>query len=88
MANNRSAEKRIRQTTVRRLHNRSLRSRMRTAVGAVRHAIQDGDQKRVQELLQPTLSLIDRTAQKRVIHANAAARTKSRLVRAAREVSS
>ena len=34
-----------------------------------------------QEILPATLSVIDRIAQKKVIHANAAARYKSRLVK-------
>jgi small subunit ribosomal protein S20 len=41
-----------------------------------------GDASKAQELLPGTLELIDSTAQKKVIHRNAAARTKSRLSRA------
>ena len=82
MANHKSAEKRIRQTAKRRLRNRNNITRMRGAVKKLRSAVAEGDQKTAQELLQPTLSIVDRTAQKGVIHGNKAARTKSRLVHA------
>ena len=81
MANTRSAAKRIRQSEVRRQKNRSYRSRMRTAVRRLRRAVDEGDAQTARELLPETLRLIDKTAQKDVVHANSAARTKSRLVR-------
>ena len=79
MANNPSAIKRIRQSGVRRLRNRSQRSRMRTAVKALRQAVEAGDAQAARQLLPGTLQLVDVTAQKGAIHRNAAARTKSRL---------
>lgn len=87
MANTKSAEKRIRQTVVRRAKNRSYRSRLRTAIKELRQAVTDGDSERAKALLPETLRLVDSTAQKKVVHANAAARTKSRLVRAVRSLS-
>ena len=80
MANNPSAEKRIRQAIDHRLRNRSQRSRMRTAIKTLRQAIESGDAQTAQGLLSEALRLIDSTAQKGAIHRNAAARTKSRLV--------
>ena len=82
MANIKSAEKRARQSVVRNQRNRALRSRMRNAVRGVREAVEAGDKAKAEELLKPTVSLLDSTAQKGVIHRNAAARTKSRLNRA------
>lgn len=82
MANIKSAEKRIGQTERDRERNRSQRSRMRRAVRQLREAVSAGDASRAQELLPETLKLIDATAQKKVIHRNAAARTKSRLTKA------
>ncbi len=82
MANIKSAKKRIKQTEKRRARNRSERSRLRTAVKKLRTALESGDRDSAQQLLAPTLSLIDRTAQNKVIHRNAAARTKSRLTKA------
>ena len=82
MANIKSAEKRIGQTERDRERNRSRRSRMRRAVRQLREAVSAGDASKAQELLPDTLKLIDSTAQKKVIHRNAAARTKSRLSQA------
>ena len=82
MANIKSAEKRIEQSAKQRARNRAQRSRMRGAVREVRQAVTDGDQATAEKLLADTLSLVDVTARKKVVHANAAARTKSRLTRA------
>ena len=79
MANTKSAEKRIRQAEKRRVRNRYHRSRMRTAIKRLRGLIDEGKSTEARETLQGTLGLIDATAQKSVIHRNAAARTKSRL---------
>lgn len=81
MANHKSAEKRIRQTAKRAERNRHFRTRMRNALKKLRAAIHEGDASTAKELLVPTLGLIDSTAQKGVIHRNAAARYKSRLTR-------
>ena len=82
MANIESAKKRNRQMLKRRERNRAHTSRLRTAVKSLRHAIAEGDSKTAQDLLTPTLSIVDSVARKGVIHRNAAARTKSRLSRA------
>jgi small subunit ribosomal protein S20 len=82
MANIKSAEKRIEQSAKQRARNRAQRSHMRGAVREVRQAIADGDQAKAEKLLPDTLSLVDVTARKKVVHPNAAARTKSRLTRA------
>ncbi len=80
MANSKQAEKRIRQSRARRDRNRAAMSKLRTSVKALRAAV-DTDVDRARELLPGTLSLIDITARKGVIHSNAAARRKSRLTR-------
>ncbi len=82
MANNPSAEKRIRQTEKRRARNRAQKSRMRTAVKRLRQAIDAQDGEAARKLLPETLQLVDATAQKGAVHRNAAARTTSRLTRA------
>lgn len=82
MANTKSAEKRTRQSISRNARNRSHRTRMRSAVKNLRAAVDGGDKAKAEELLSSTISLVDATAQKGVIHRNAAARTKSRLTRA------
>lgn len=82
MANTPSAEKRNRQNVQRRDRNRAARSRLRTAVRNLRSEVAAGNKEAADALLPSTLSLVDSTAQKGVIHGNAAARTKSRLSRA------
>ncbi|HEX2252806.1 MAG TPA: 30S ribosomal protein S20 [Thermoanaerobaculia bacterium] len=84
MANTKSAEKRIRQNEERRQRNRGQRSHMRTAVRRLRAAVEAGEAEQARTLLPDTLALIDRTAQKGIIHDNAAARYKSRLSHAVR----
>ena len=82
MANIDSAKKRARQSEVRRTHNASLRSRMRTAVKRVRKAIADGDKDAAQRELRSAASMLDSTAGKGIVHKNMAARNKSRLAAA------
>ena len=79
MANIDSAKKRARQSEVRRAHNASLRSRMRTAIKRVRKAIADGDKEAAQRELRSAASALDSTAGKGIVHKNMAARNKSRL---------
>ena len=79
MANTKSAEKRHRQSLEQRDRNRAHRSRLRTAIKKLRTAVASGDAASAQQLLPETLSVIDKIAQKGVIHDNAAARYKSRL---------
>jgi small subunit ribosomal protein S20 len=87
MANIKSAEKRNRQNDTNRIRNRSYRTRMRSAIKELRDAVDSGDSDKAQQLLPGTLSLLDSTAQKKIIHAKVAARTKARLTRAVRGLS-
>ena len=85
MANTKSAKKRAEKSEAHRIKNRTMRSRMRTAVKKLRAAVASGDEKKAQELLPLTIKVVDSTAQKGIIHRNPAARTKSRLVAALRK---
>lgn len=87
MANTKNAEKRHRQSLVRRVRNRSRLSRLRTEIKKVRVAVDGGDADAAQQLLPGTLQLIDSTAGSGSMHRNAAARYKSRLIRAVRSLS-
>ncbi len=79
MANTAQAAKRARQAEAQRTHNMSLRSTLRTAVKKVRKAVAAGDKSAAQSVFQAATSTIDRIADKKIIHKNMAARTKSRL---------
>lgn len=85
MANTKSAKKRAEKSAAQRIKNRTMRSRMRTAVKKLRAAVASGDEKKAQELLPLTIKVVDSSAQKGIIHRNTAARTKSRLVAALRK---
>ena len=82
MANIKSAKKRARQNEVRRVHNTSIRSRMRTAIKRVRKAVESGDKAGATAALQNAYSVLDATATKGIVHKNMAARNKSRLASA------
>ena len=60
-------------------HNASLRSRLRTAIKSVRKAVEAGDKAAASKVLQAAQSTIDKIADKKIVHKNTAARTKSRL---------
>ncbi len=81
MANTKSAQKRIRQTAVRQARNRSYRTRMRNAIRDLRAQADSGETEAAKTALPATLSLIDTTAQKGIIHRSTAARYKSRLTK-------
>jgi small subunit ribosomal protein S20 len=67
------------------MRNRVRRSSCRTEVKKLRKAIEAGDPERIRALMPEVTSTLDRTAKVGAIHRNAAARTKSRLSRAARK---
>jgi small subunit ribosomal protein S20 len=79
MANHFSALKRARQTATRTPRNRNSRSRFRTALRRFREAVVKGDKSAAEQMFRQTVSAIDKAIQKGVVHANAAARHKSRL---------
>lgn len=87
MANHKSAEKRVRQNTKRNAINRSNRSKLRTQIKKLRTAISGADKGVSTELLNPTVSLIDKAVNKGLIHKNTAARYKSRLTKHVSELS-
>jgi len=79
MPNHKSAEKRVRQNEKRRAVNRSNRSNLRTQIKKLRTSLVASDKNQSQELLNPTVSAIDKAVNKGILHKNTAARYKSRL---------
>lgn len=79
MANSVQAKKRARQNEKRRQHNASLRSMVRTYLKKVDAGIASGDHATAQEAYNAAVPVIDRMADKGIIHKNKAARHKSRL---------
>ncbi len=79
MANSAQARKRARQNDKRRVHNASLRSRMRTYLKRGHSAVASGDADTAKDALQAAVPELDKLARKGIIHPNKAARHKSRL---------
>ena len=79
---NRSAEKRERQNSVRRMRNRAAKSTMRTAIKKFEAAVVSNDKDTAASALALSLQLLDSTASKGIIHQNTASRKKSRMARA------
>ncbi|MDX2029536.1 MAG: 30S ribosomal protein S20 [Blastocatellia bacterium] len=79
MPNHKSAIKRDRQNAKRNAINTTNRSRLRTAIKKLRAAIDSGVLQEAQTALPLTVSVIDKSVQKGVMHRNAAARYKARL---------
>jgi len=82
MANTAQARKRARQSEATRARNASLKSALRTAVKKVRKVIASGDKAAAAKQLTESQSVIDRIADKNIVHKNTASRTKSRLAQA------
>lgn len=79
MANSPQARKRARQAEIRRQHNASRRSMLRTYIKKVLRAIGAGDKAQAEEAYKAAVPIIDRMAGNGLVHKNKAARHKSRL---------
>ncbi|MAN50928.1 MULTISPECIES: 30S ribosomal protein S20 [unclassified Marinimicrobium] len=79
MANTPQSKKRARQNEKARKHNASLRSMTRTYIKNVVKAIESGDQEAAKTAYTAAVPVIDRMADKGLMHKNKAARHKSRL---------
>ena len=76
-----SAEKAHRQSIKRRTHNRQQRSTLRSALKDIRSALDGNDVSAAKAALTETVSLVDKMANKGIIHKNTAGRYKSRLAK-------
>ncbi len=79
MPNIKSAKKRLRQSLELREKNRATKSSLKTQCKKVLAAVADKNAEKADTELKTAAKLLDRAASHNVIHANAAARTKSRL---------
>lgn len=79
MANSPQARKRAKQNDKRRLHNASQRSMVRTQIKRVYGAIEAKDLEAAKTAYEAAVPVIDRMADKGLIHKNKAARHKSRM---------
>ncbi len=79
MPTTKSAKKRLRQNLKRRDRNRAVKSMLKTQVRKVRDAVAAKNVAGAEAELRVTGKKLDQAAAKKIIHANKAARTKSRL---------
>jgi small subunit ribosomal protein S20 len=81
MPNIKSAIKRVKTSDARNAQNTTVKSAMRTAVKKVDAAVTNNDGAAAKEALVVAASKLDKAAAKGLIHKNAAARKKSRLMK-------
>ncbi|RMF83793.1 MAG: 30S ribosomal protein S20 [Planctomycetota bacterium] len=81
MAHSLSAKKRIRQNIKARERNKARRSQLRTSLRKCRDALLHREAQAAETAFQQACRLLDRNADRGLIHRNAAARQKSRLAR-------
>ncbi|MBU3928104.1 MAG: 30S ribosomal protein S20 [Bacteroidetes bacterium GWF2_41_31] len=84
MANHLSALKRIRQTEVRRVHNRYYTKTMRNAIRRFRLLTEKTE---AVESLPTLYAMIDKLAKRKMIHKNKAGNLKSKITRYANSIS-
>lgn len=83
MANKKSSKKDMRRIVKRTARNKATRTALKTYVKKVRTAVTAGDVTEVKAALVTAQSMIDKAAQRGIIHKNQAARRKSRAAKAA-----
>jgi len=81
MPNTKSAAKRLKQSEVRRVRNKAIKSRTKTEMKRVMDAVQSGDIAAAEANFKVAAKKLDQAGSQGVIHKNTAARHKSRLQR-------
>ena len=79
MPNTKSAERRMRSNAVKQLHNRSIKSRLRSLEKAYLGVLGAGKKDEATKALQAITSAFDKAAKSGVVHRATANRKKSRL---------
>ena len=79
MPNTKSAKKRLRQNSVRRARNRSVKSAVKTQMKKVREAVTAGNLEEAETAFRMASKRLDQAAAHKIIHTNSAARHKARL---------
>ncbi len=86
MATHKSAIKRARQNKKRNLRNRMWKSRIKTVRKKLEKAIEENNKELIDQLIREYKSVVDKAAQRGVIHRNTAARKKKRIMKKLRMV--
>jgi small subunit ribosomal protein S20 len=88
LANHKSALKRARQSQVRRLRNKAVKTRVKSAIKTVRQAAAENNTETIESNFKDAQSIIDNATKKGILHPRTAARKISRLARVARSAQS
>ena len=88
MPNIKSVIKDVKKSRQNHLRNISAKSAMKTFIKKAKATIAGGDAEAITAAVAQTVSIIDKTAERGIIHKNAAARRKSRLMRRAHRAAS
>ncbi|MEW6744372.1 MAG: 30S ribosomal protein S20 [Planctomycetota bacterium] len=86
MPHSKQAKKRLRQSAERREQNKAVGSAMKSAIKKVFKLTEAGDLEGARKLLPLAMKKIDKAAKRQVIKPNNAARKKSRVSRAVRDL--
>ena len=81
MPNTKSAQKYVKVSQKKKLRNKSVISHNKTAIKKAEETIFSGKVKEAEEEVKKTAASLDRAAGKKILHANNAARRKSRLMK-------
>lgn len=76
-----SAQKAARSSERKRIRNRSIKSATKTQIAKMEKLIQNNDLEAAQKEIGKTISSLDKTAKKKVLHPNTVSRRKSRLMK-------
>ena len=87
MANHKSAIKRAGQNEIRRVRNKSVKTRIKNSVKNVRLTVSEKSSKAAFKKLDDAKSIIDKAAKKGVIHTKTASRKISRLTKLVNTIS-
>ena len=80
MATHKSTIKRARQNIKRNLRNRTWKSRIKTYKNKLDKAIQGKNSEMIDQFMKEYKSIIDKAAQRGIIHRNSASRKKKRMI--------
>ena len=86
MPQHKSAVKKVKIDKTRTARNRTIRSRLRTEIKVLRTLIKEKNSDQLEAQLKTTISTIDKTRTKGIIHRNKSARLKSRLTKHANDI--
>ena len=81
MSTHKSAEKRVRSSEKRQMRNKSIRSEVKTQVTKAERLVFTGDIEPAKEAVAAAVAILDKAAEKGILHPNNTARRKSRLMK-------